>query len=49
MTPFLSYICTIIFLLTMLAGAAAILAVIFSVAAFILNLFTKDEESRFEK
>lgn len=49
MTPFLSYICTVMFLLIMLAGAAAILTVIFSIAAFIFNLFTKDEESRFEK
>lgn len=39
MTPFLSYICVILFMLFMMVGAAAILTVIFSAIAFIYNLF----------
>lgn len=44
MTPFLSYICIILFMLFMMVGAAAILTVIFSVIAFIYNLFSKDDK-----
>lgn len=37
-------ILTLLFLLVMMAGCAAILTVVFSVFAFIINLTTKDED-----